>query len=528
MTLASMVLTQPLLHALGWALLDSLWQGLAAAAVLACALWILQGRSPQLRYWLCCSALIVAIALPCMTFAQLAAQSMAAETGPPAAISLHNAFDPGMVSPRAPTPIDRALVLLDRAAPWMPCVWLAGVAFCLGRLGFGLAITGKMRASTGHAIPEAWLRQFELLKAQLALSPAVQLISSARVQTPLAMGWLRPVVMIPIACLTGMPPEQIEAILAHELAHIQRGDYLVSVLQSVAEAVFFYHPAVWWISKQIRIEREYCCDDVAVRLCADRLVYAQALTFLAQYQATAPAFAPGANGGALSMRIRRILGHDEMPAVSRTATISLCALSLAASLCLGAAYAKPLLGDLQAQSATETAVQALPKVYREWLTQDVVWLITPAERTAFLALKSDKDRDGFIAEFWKMRDPGPQDERSAFLQKFNSQRLGGTAADTNAFRTEHYRRIAYANMHFGSTDVPGWKSDRGHVYIVYGPPQSVDAHPAGGMNGDVKLAEAFEVWHYDQTPEAAKRAADFTFLDNCNCGDYTLQAGERP
>ena len=95
------------------------------------------------------------------------------------------------------------------------------------------------------------------------------------VEVPTVIGWLRPVVLMPASALSGMGPQQLEAILAHELAHIRRHDYLVNLLQTVVETLLFYHPAVWWLSGRIRVERENCCDDLAVSLCGDPYAYAE-------------------------------------------------------------------------------------------------------------------------------------------------------------------------------------------------------------------------------------------------------------
>ncbi len=138
------------------------------------------------------------------------------------------------------------------------------------------------------------------------MSQPVRLLVSSLVEVPMVIGWLRPVILVPIGALTGLPPEHVTALLAHELAHILRRDYIVAVLQSVAEALLFYHPAVWWISGQIRAERELCCDDLAVAASGDVLIYARALAELESIQPSRlPALA--ANGGSLVHRIRRLI-----------------------------------------------------------------------------------------------------------------------------------------------------------------------------------------------------------------------------
>ena len=133
------------------------------------------------------------------------------------------------------------------------------------------------------------------------------MLESAAVTVPTLVGWVRPVVLLPAAALSGLTPEQLEAILAHELAHVRRHDYLVNLLQSLVETLLFYHPAVWWVSAEVRAEREHCCDDLAVAVCGDRLVYVSALAELTSMERRA--FALAATDGSLLDRVRRILGR---------------------------------------------------------------------------------------------------------------------------------------------------------------------------------------------------------------------------
>src|SRR5262249_35159064 len=145
------------------------------------------------------------------------------------------------------------------------------------------------------------------LKRRVAVSAVVYLGASLMVQVPMVIGWLRPCILLPVTALTGLSESQMEAILVHELAHIRRPDYLVNLLQTAIETLLFYHPAVWWVGKQMRIERENCCDDIAVVACGSAFEYAGALAEMEEIRGRAPAPALAANGGELLGRIRRIL-----------------------------------------------------------------------------------------------------------------------------------------------------------------------------------------------------------------------------
>ncbi len=148
---------------------------------------------------------------------------------------------------------------------------------------------------------------------RLEIRRAVAFLESSAVSVPMVVGWLRPVVLVPASTLTGLSPRQLEAILAHELAHVRRHDYLVNLLQTAVETLLFYHPAVWWVSVQIRRERESCCDDLAVAVCGDRLGYARALVDLESLRTPAPRLVLAASGGSLSDRVRRLVGAPGRP-----------------------------------------------------------------------------------------------------------------------------------------------------------------------------------------------------------------------
>jgi TonB family protein len=333
MTTLVAICGQPLVHALGWTLLHLCWQGALVALVLWYVLAALGGRSSRARYAAACLALGMMVALPLATFAHLAA----AEYRQRAALDDSAVvIDPGMVlrveagEMAAPWPA-RVAVALDQALPWVLLAWFAGVIFFVVRLNVGLLVARRMRSVATTAPPAELQQIFDALRRRLGIARAVRLMHSALVEVPTVIGWLRPVVLVPASCLTGLSTMQIEAILAHELAHIRRHDYLVSVLQSVIETVLFYHPAVWWVSKQVRRERECCCDELAVAVGGDRLAYARALSALEERRSYSPEFVLGANGGVLTMRIKRLLGCREDSAVSQMAAFMVLALIVIAA-----------------------------------------------------------------------------------------------------------------------------------------------------------------------------------------------------
>ncbi|HZI73051.1 MAG TPA: M56 family metallopeptidase, partial [Gemmatimonadales bacterium] len=181
---------------------------------------------------------------------------------------------------------------------------------CWLRLLGGWIRAVRLRSRFVRPASAEWQQAFDRLKTRIRVSLPVRLVVSSLVQAPAVVGWLRPVVLMPVGALTGLPLDHIEALLLHELAHIRRHDYLVNVLQSMVETLLFYHPAVWWISGHIRTERELCCDDAAVSVTGDVLTYARALAGLESARPTNLNPVMAASGGSLAHRIARLLGQS--------------------------------------------------------------------------------------------------------------------------------------------------------------------------------------------------------------------------
>jgi beta-lactamase regulating signal transducer with metallopeptidase domain len=313
------LLSSPLAHAIGWALLHLLWQGVVVAGILAAALALLSKQSARTRYAVSCSALALLLVLGVATAwrAYDPLEAQVAGSGDVAAQPVSLAEVPKLILAAAASDTwhEQAATLVRSAQTSLPFVvllWLTGVVFLSSRLTLGWLQT--QRIARRNAVPASlnWQRTAVVLADALQLRRAVTLLESTAVEVPSVIGWLRPVVLLPASTLTGLTPEQIEMVLAHELAHIRRHDFFVNLLQAFVETLMFYHPAVWWMSSRVRIEREHCCDDLAVAVCGNPIQYARALTRLEELRASAPATAVAANGGSLFDRIRRIAGtRDE-------------------------------------------------------------------------------------------------------------------------------------------------------------------------------------------------------------------------
>jgi beta-lactamase regulating signal transducer with metallopeptidase domain len=293
------LLNQPWTERLGWTLLHFLWQGILVAALYALARALAGGRmSARGRYAIACAALKATTAAPAVTYWWLGTSGHAAPIGDPAGPGARQLASGAAYSPFTDP--------WQQAMPAIVTAWFVGAAGCSLRLLMGFISVAALRRSPHEPVLTEWQHILDRLIDRMQVSRPVRLLPTDRVDSPSVIGWLRPVILAPVGVLSGLAPQQVEALLAHELAHVRRHDYLVNVLQGIAESLLFYHPAVWWISNQIRTEREHCCDDLAVEASGDVLVYARALAALESMRPAHFKAALSANDGSLLRRIQRL------------------------------------------------------------------------------------------------------------------------------------------------------------------------------------------------------------------------------
>ena len=345
------LLVNPVARALGLTLLHFLWQGVAIAAVVAFALRRAREAPAAMRYSIGCAGLLAMLVAPIVTVFWLlsGSQPMTASGGAGAALSGAVAID---VAARAST--------LDRLLPTIVLLWAAGVCTLALHLVSGWLDIRRLRRG-GRDLGRDWQHRARLLAERLGVTRVVTVLESSQVGVPTVIGWLRPAILLPASVLAGLTPSQLDAILTHELAHVRRHDYVLNVLQSAIETLLFYHPAVWWVSKQVRIEREHCCDDETVRACGDRLEYARALAALEEQRTQPFALGMAATGGPLIGRVRRLLGvrpTDEPRATGWSAlTVSLAMVPLLVAA--GLAAVEPAPPASPTGNAARTAAPAL-------------------------------------------------------------------------------------------------------------------------------------------------------------------------
>ncbi len=343
------------MHTLAWSLLHFVWQG-AAIAALAGAL-LLALRRPAARYLVGIGALALMLVSFGVTFALLG-DGAATTPGLAAAAAPVPAMQPEAIAGSFSAAAPQAPTISDDAFLWLARAWLAGVFLLAARVAFGLLWLERLRRSSLVALPDALVARFRALQMRLGIRRVIRYCECHLVGVPAVIGFFRPVVLLPVRAITGLSAEQLEAVIAHELGHIKRFDVLVNFFQVLAETLFFFHPAVWWLNKRIRADREECCDDVAVAACGRQLEFARALATMAGWRAVP--FAMAATGAPVAARVARLLGVDRSAPGARTAGVFTASLVLAAALVAGLAsigVATPAVAQA-ARAAVEPAAAA--------------------------------------------------------------------------------------------------------------------------------------------------------------------------
>jgi bla regulator protein BlaR1 len=288
-----------LVSSVGVTLLHFVWQGALIGCATALALIAMRNARPQQRYAVACAGLALCLAWPALALALRLSSGAGAEAG----IILAGQM-------RAGVPVADAGLLswLDGKLPLVVTCWAACSAALTLRMGLGLLWIGRI-ANTRSCDPQ-WQARLSAMAQRFGVTREVRLRVVDNLASPITAGWWRPVVLVPASLMSGMPPDLLEALLAHEMGHVKRFDYLVNLGQNVVETLLFYHPAVWWISGRIRAEREQIADDLAAGDLGEPRRLALALSELEKIQFSGHHLAQAASGGDLMLRIKRLVRPD--------------------------------------------------------------------------------------------------------------------------------------------------------------------------------------------------------------------------
>ena len=361
---------------------------------------------------------------------------------------------------------------------------------------------------------------------------------SESISVPMTVGQIAPVILLPKGWRE-WDPAKLQAVLAHENAHVRRADWAIGVVARINCCVFWFHPLAWWLKRELALLAEYACDDLALTQTGDRRQYARALLEIAYAMKSARGrllmdAVPMAKETNVEKRMSQIL--DDTRTISSAfgrrgwVTLLMCSLPVgyfASAVQLARAQTRavapavelpnPLPVQIIAQARPPAPAQAQPPApaqpqtpaepiararlrailetpYQKWLAEEVTYIITDEERRAFNRLQTDDEHEAFIEQFWLRRDPTP-----------------GTPQ--NEMKEENYRRIAFANDNF-SAGIPGWRTDRGMIYIKYGPPDTIDSH------GATPSSYPYEIWRY--ADPGGLGPSQFEFVDPTMTGRYHL------
>lgn len=377
-----------------WTLIHFCWQAAAIAGVYRLISIAVARRTSEARYVLGLSSILAMLAAAVFTFAW-EMRSPTSASFAAASSSVSNAAATGDF-PRilAPGDIAASQIAADRlqwfsSLPtlmgWIDAFWVIGVLVLAARGLGGWWLIQRLRTTATSHVPEAVDAAFKRMCAALSLEKAVLLRVSGAIAGPVTVGAFRAVVLLPLSAVTLLGQDEIEVVLAHELAHVRRADFFWNLVQTLVETLFFFHPAVWWISGRVRHERELCCDDLALKICPNPVVYASALFHLEEHRSRQMRLAMALDGHqssqTLRMRIARILG-ESMPSNSSRSLRPFSAAAVLAAVVVLLLPAPQVIAGLTPSPTPSPSVSATPSPTPSSVTRSHVAVPKPHPGTA--------------------------------------------------------------------------------------------------------------------------------------------------
>lgn len=309
-------LPEELVNALGRMIFHSFWQGAIIAFALGLVLFFSSKASARVRYVISVGSIILFVIVCAVTFSieyQSSDNVISSSVNATSNVTVNSKFfvNPISYSNSETTVWDSINTYFNQNLPLFVMLWLSGLFFFSLRFIGSVLYVQKIRTRGVNELDIEWFYRSREIGKKLGIKKFVSVFESINVKVPLAVGYIKPVILLPIGMISGLPYTQVEALIAHEFAHIKRYDFVINLIQTLVETIFFYHPAVWWISNQIREERENCCDDITVSVCGDSFAYSKALYNLLQIQHNNPGLALAASGkdNQLLRRIKRMNGE---------------------------------------------------------------------------------------------------------------------------------------------------------------------------------------------------------------------------
>ncbi len=342
MEIISKLISYDLAEPLGWTILHSLWQGLLIATGIYLIHKLTMDKYANFKYWISVTGMLVFFSWSIHTYNHYSTKvefTRTIKTFQGGDITLgskinnfpvHNNLSNNTITDR----IERTFSFFEGKIPLIVLLWFSGIVVFSTRLMFGMVAINKLKKFGINKVDSTWHEFFVNLTRKIGLKRKVYLFESVKIDIPMVLGFIKPVILVPVGFFSNLTPQQVEAVLVHELSHVKRHDFLVNIIQSVFEVMFFFNPFVWWMSKSVREEREHCCDDLAISICKDPIAYGRALTTIQEARLPRSGLAIGLanNKNHLLVRIKRLVGHSSRSAKSYdkiiTATILLMTLMI--------------------------------------------------------------------------------------------------------------------------------------------------------------------------------------------------------
>lgn len=500
-------------EALGWTLIHFCWQAAAIALLYKLADLAMAKEKLQARYVLALAALLSMLAASVGTLAY--EESMYRQTAVLTAAGVPGARSSLQIIPRPlavfdmpAAPRETAKLLASDVMRYLDFFWLVGVVCLSVKTVGGWWLIRRLRHSALQKAPHTLRIGLDRIRLQMGVPRFVDLRLSNRIAGPLTVGVIRPLILLPVTALTSLSPEQLEVVLAHELAHIRRADYFWNILQTMIETLFFFHPAVWWLSHRLREQRELCCDDIAIETCKDPAVYATALLRLEEERKTHLHLAMALDGNqsrmSLRARILRILGDPEeqprdlkplsLAGMAALLVLFICPLpQVFASFKAAPKVSASIIHAVQNKVRPHAAVKALPSAHPSAAP-------TPMMKAVIASA------DGATIEVAEQTPPATQG-KSDYIDKM---RAAGYNVDLDKYIAMKRQDITpeYAEQMVKATGEHPSADDLIALKVQDVTPDYISAMRAAGYSGDLKKVIAMKV--QDITPQYADQMAKAT------------------
>ena len=432
MSFISKILSENLINALGWTLVHSLWQGAAAAVGFALLMIFMRKYRSQTRYYIGVMTIILVLAMTVVTFVGIYSGGAAG-----AVFAGQNPGSAAVMTGTVEMEGSGYIVIFfknyfNRHLPLLVTAWLLGILVLVLRFAGGFIYNQRVKVHRTRPLSKNWQNRLESLCRGIGIQKSVRLVESALVKMPMTIGHLKPVILFPLGLVTGLPRDQVEALLAHELAHISRKDYLVNIVQNLVDIIFFYHPGVRWISSHVRTEREHCCDDIAVSVSGDSLNFAKALTNIQVtgrgLNSIEPAVAASGKRHGLLARVKRLLSPPVMGSrftegFIGASILAVCLLTLVVSANAAAAMNRDMADMQKSTAAVDSKTDAEERIQaeeeaRKKQKMEELYKALKAEK-----LELEKQEDQFIEMEEKLRklNTEPTEEQKLKLQQMKDE-----------------------------------------------------------------------------------------------------------